>query len=150
MTPEIEKISKLMETQDYRCTSYPLYIIVEDKKVWGVKSDYAHGKERKDYDNLERDMLCDKCKEVWDTAEDELPEDCDEYECEDSFDNYRLEQHVPNLYAGFFFTEEAAKTHLANKGHHYNSTAVVYAISAVYNYELRSVMEYLSPNARLK
>lgn len=138
-----------METQDYRCTSYPIYIIVEDKKVYGVESSWSEDKERKDWDNIDpENELCNKCQKA---AEDgELPDECDEWDCEESFINYRIEECVPNLYAGFFFTEEAALAHLANKGHHYNSTAVVYAISAVYNYELRSVMEYLSPNARLK
>lgn len=144
----IKEISQEMITQDKRCTSYVYFVVVEDKKVWGVESQYAHGKERKDYDNLQREDLCDSCKKKWDEDED-LPDDCDEYECEDSFVNYRIETEVPNLYAGIFFTAKACEEHIKNKGHHYNGTQRSYGMSAVYNYELRAVMEHLSPTAQM-
>lgn len=146
---ELETLAEEMFTQDKRSTSYVYFVVVEDKKVYGIDSDYADGSERKDYDSLERSDLCEKCKKIWDNGE-ELPDECDEYGCEDSFVTYRIDRDVPNLYAGIFFTSKACDEHIKNKAHHYNGTARSYGMSAVYNYQLRAVMDHLCPKGGLK
>lgn len=139
MKEEIEHIKKEMLTQDNRATSYPIFIIVEDKKVYGVESGFADGRERKeDYG----DPLCDRCEFMADSNGPDYPDECDDCP-EEAFINYRIEKDVPNLYAGFFFTAEAAQNHLEESRHHYNFTAKTYAISAYNNHELKTVMKYL-------
>lgn len=139
MEEELARIKEQMLTQDNRATSYPIFIIVEDKKIYGVESGWADGRERKeDYDN----PLCDRCEAMADSNGPDYPEECDDCP-DDAFVNYRIEKDVPNLYAGFFFTAEAAQAHLDSNHHHYNSTAKVYATSAYNNYELRTVMQHL-------
>lgn len=138
MNEEMERIKHQMLTQSNRATSYPIFIVVEDKRVYGVASDLADGRERReDYGG----ELCESCKKLED-ENDYIPDDCED--CPDEmFVNYRIEEDVPNLYAGFFFTAEACIAHIESNAHHYNKTAKSYAISAYHNHELRDVMKYI-------
>lgn len=139
MPEEIAKIKELMLTQDNRATSYPIFIIVEDVRIYGVDGNFSmDGRERKEESD---GQLCESCEKLGEEGED-LPEDC-EFCSDDCFITYRIEKDVPNLYAAFFFTAEAAQAHLDVNHHHYNSTAHTYAISAYNNYELRAVMQHL-------
>ncbi len=74
--------------------------------------------------------------------EEYLPDDCDNCDNE-SFDYYRIQRDVPNLYAGFFFTAKACNEHLEANRHHYNSTAHSYAISATHNSELQTIIAFI-------
>jgi len=137
----LDNLKHEMLTQDQRSTSYPYFIIVEDKKVHGIDSAYSDDKERIDHDALDFNDLCEKCQKLSEDGED-LPEECDD--CSDEcFVHYRIEEDVPNLYAGIFFTAKAAQDHLDANHHHYNSTAKVYGMSAYHNGELRKVMFHL-------
>lgn len=140
-TENLKAIRELMLTQDNRSTSYPIFIIVEDKKVYGVAEEY--GGERERMEDFDYKDLCTRCLErVRDNRE--PVEDCDNWQCDKTFVNYRVEEDVPNIRAGFFFTEEQAEHHLKVQRHHYNSTAKTYAISAYHNTELKQVMEFLA------
>jgi hypothetical protein len=143
MHEELKHIAELMKSQNNRCTHLPIFIVVEDKKIYGVDSNFdCDGRERKDYDSIDRRHdLCDDCKELLEKGE-ELPDDCDDCS-EDAFVNFRIEKDVPNMRAAFFLTEEACDRHIIAQGHHYNETARSYAISACYNYELENVMNYV-------
>ncbi len=137
----MENIKKEMLSQPNRGTFLPLFIVVEDKKIWGMSPDYADGRERKDPDNIDHEWLCEDCQEK-ELTDEELPEDCEECDTE-CFVSYRLEKQVPNMRAAFFFTAKACDAHIAANPHHYNSTAHSYAISAYYNHELQTVMKFI-------
>lgn len=141
---EIQRVKNQMLTQDNRSTSYPIFIVVEDKKVWGYSDcDDYDGKERKE--EFDPNDLCATCSALYEENQGEMPEDdsCDEYSCGDTFNYYKIEKDVPNMRAAFFFTAEACNQHIEANGHHYNETAKSYAISGYYNSEIREVMKYL-------
>lgn len=142
----MKELQDEMLVQNNRSTSFPIFIVVEDKKVyWVSDSDY---KERKDDDYIDPDEdLCESCLELWKKRE--LPLECDAFDCDNSFIPYRIEKDVPNLRAAFFFTAEACDEHIAANRHHYNSTVRSYAISAYHNEELKSVMRHLSGKENL-
>ena len=134
----LEFVRSEMLTQDKRGTAYPIFIVVEDKKVYGIDSDFADGRDRKDPDSGSDHALCEECEKSY-AEVGTYPEHCDE--CPDeSFVGYRIEKDVPNLRAGFFFTAYACKAHIGGNRHHYNETARSYAISAIHNAELKAVM----------
>lgn len=136
---KIEDIKHELLTQDNRSTSFPIFIVVEDKKVWGVDQGSYDGRERnEDYD----EPLCDECEALVEGNGQDKPDDCDNCPSE-AFHYYRIEKDVPNLYAGFFFTAKACEEHLKNCYYHYNSTAHSYAISATHNTELKIVIDHL-------
>lgn len=141
----IEVIREKMLTQDPRSTSWPVFIVVESKKIYGVDSGASDGRERKDSDYFHIDDLCEECEEKFKKTG-RIPEECASYEecSDDTFVYYRLEDDVPNLRAAFFFTAEACDAHIAANPHHYNKTAHSYAISAYHNAELKAVIEYLA------
>ena len=135
----IPEIKHELLTQDNRSTSWPIFIIVEDRKIYGVGDGWEDGKERKDdYDHSD---LCEEC--ITKHEDGTVPDECENWGCITSFVNYRVEKNVPNLYGGFFFTAKAAEEHLAANRHHYNSTAKTYGISATHNSELQTVINYL-------
>lgn len=137
MEKEILKIKNELLTQNNRSTSFPIFIIVEDKKVYGIDPNFTDYRERiEDYDE---DDLCENCCKL---EPSEMPDDCDDCMA-DCFISYRIDKNVPNLYGGFFFTAKACEEHLQLNRHHYNKSANSYAISATHNYELKTVMEYL-------
>lgn len=136
----MEELKKEMLTQDSRCTADPIFIVVEDKKVYGVENNEL--RERKNTDLIDADKdLCIPCIELWNAGM--LPSECDNFACDSSFINYRIEEDVPNLRAAFFFTGKACDEHIAANRHHYNHTAHSYAISAYHNYQLKNVIEHL-------
>lgn len=133
---KIKAIRNGMLLQDKRGTSYPIFIVVEDQKVYWV-NDGVEGHERYG-EEWNRDGACEECNELHDKGED-TPDYCEE--CDDElFVPYRIEKNVPNLRAGFFFTASACGNHIQEQRHHYNDTAKTYAISAYHNEELKSVM----------
>lgn len=128
-----------MLLQDKRGTAYPIFIVVEDKKIYGMDSDFSEDKERKDFDTINRSDFCKECQKLWDEGE-ELPEKCEDWDCLDSFINFKIEKNVPNMRAGFFFTANACNEHIEQNRHHYGKEAHSYAISAYHNDELKAVM----------
>jgi len=139
----MDEIKQKMLTQNNRGTSFPIFIVVRDEKVYGVASDWRDGVERKDIDSIDIESeLCEACRTQY-NEHNELPDECDEYECEDSFIGYKIEKDVFQSRGAFFFTAEACDKHIENNRHHYGSQAHSYAISAYHNYELQQVMEHL-------
>ncbi len=139
-TENIKAVAELMRTQDNRSTSYPLFIVVESKKIYCDCGE--DGRERKDSDSYINEDLCDDCQALV-AADEELPDECENWQCSDTFIKYRIEKQVPNLRAGFFFTAASCDEHIRMQRHHYNETAQSYAISACYNWELKEVMDWL-------
>lgn len=141
MSSNLEDIAQEMLVQNNRGTSWPIFIVVEDQKVYGVDSDFTDcERERKDMDAINEDKdLCATCRAAYDETG-YLPEECDDSDCEDSFILYRIQKYVPNMRAGFFFTAKACDEHIKEQAHHYDKSAVSYCISAYNNEELRRVM----------
>ena len=140
MEKEIERIKDQMLTQDNRSTAYPIFIVVEKRKIYGVTYANSDGRERIEEDWYDGE-LCESCEAK---LEDGFTLDDDCNDCPDSaFRYYRTEEDVPNLRAGFFFTAEACDAHIQANRHHYDDTAKSYAISAYHNQELQAVMKYL-------
>lgn len=133
-----------MLIQNDRSTSWPIFVVVEDKKIYGIDQDFADGKERKEIDLIDVDDLCESCLAKYDDNM-EIPDDCDSCDA-GTFSHYRIENDVPNLRAAFFFTGKACDEHIAANHHHYNATAHSYAISAYHNSELKGVIEFLKSN----
>lgn len=133
---KIKEIRNGMLLQDKRGTAYPIFIVVEDQKIYWV-SDGEEGRERYG-EEFNTEGACEECVKLYEACED-VPSDCEE--CDDAlFVNYRTEKNVPNLRAGFFFTANACNEHIERNRHHYNSTAKSYAISGCHNEELKAVM----------
>lgn len=148
MPEDLKAIGDEMAVQDKRGTSYVYFIVVEDKKVLGIDSNYADGRQRKgvmEYD----EPLCDSCEAIAEANGPDIPDECDDCP-EDAFVWYRKEEAVPNLYAGVFFTAKACDDHIARNLHHYNGTARSYGMSAYHNEEMIAVMKFLCPNGNLK
>lgn len=144
----MEEIKKEMKTQitSYcltpynRSTSYPIFIVVEDKRIYGVEN--PDGRERRDFEDIDNFGFCELCKKEYETTN-EMPDECEDC-LEDTFINYLIEKNVPNLRGAFFFTAKACNEHIQSNRHHYDKTAKSYAISAYNNSELKTVMDYIT------
>lgn len=148
--PTILSIGREMFTQDKRSTSHVYFVVVENKKIYGVDSDWANGRERRDMDSIDtKTNLCEDCQKLYED-EGELPDECENWECDDSFIHYAIEEHRPNLYAGIFFTAKACDEHIERCSHHYNGTARSYGMSAYHNEELKAVMDFICPKGGLR
>lgn len=145
---DMQTLAQEMANQDNRGTQYPIFIVVEDRKVYGMDRDYRDcGKERKEMDFIETEDLCDKCEKIY-LETNELPEECENYNCEDSFVYYVIEKDVPNMRAGFFFTAKACEDHIAANHYHYQEPES-YCISAWRNPEMVMVMQSIFNQAGL-
>lgn len=141
MNEDMQTIKDYMLSQNKRGTAFPIFIIVEDKKVYGMDSDFAQDRERMPLDDMDMALLCESCQDQYDRLG-TIPDECDD--CDSgTFVGFRINEKVPNMRAGFFFTVQEAEHHLSVQRHHYNETAKTYAISAYHNRELRTVMEYI-------
>lgn len=127
-------------------TRQRLYYIAEDVKIYHVQDDAQDGRERKDSDNIDQDIdLCESCRElVEENGFEDLPNDCDEYDCATSFVSYRIEKEKPNLRAGVFFTAKAAADHIAENKHHYNDTVKIIPLTPWRNQEMVDVITHLT------
>lgn len=132
-------IGKIMNTQNNRATHFPLFIIVEDQKIYGVDPSFSDDKERTQETDV--DSLCESCQKAHE--EGTLPDDCDDC-LSDAFIHYKVEEDTANMRAGVFLTAQAAKDHLEANSYHYDKSAKVYAISAWRNPEMQRVMSFVS------
>lgn len=136
----MKEIQKEMSTQSNRGNSFPIFVVVEDQKIYGAGYGWADGEERKSDEDLDISLLCDKCQAKRQNGS--IPEDCDE--CDDEcFVPYQIQKDVPNMRAAFFFTAKACDEHIEANRHHYNDTAHSYAISAYHNPELQEVIKHI-------
>lgn len=140
----LKEIGREMNRQDNRGTSYPLFIVVREERIYGIESGWRDGVERKNTDGIDlKKEVCERCRKHYDEYN-ELPPDCEDFDCDDSFVGYRVEKDVPQLRAGFFLTAEACNAHIEANQHHYGRAAHSYAISAYNNHELQKVLRHLS------
>ena len=139
---KVSEIGKEMLIQNKRATSWVYFVIVEDKKIYNV--DPTDGiRERKSADAIDDvgDMFCESCLKRDDNGDD-LPDDCDDCD-EECFGYYRIEQHVPNLEHGIFFTAKACEDYIKSFPYRLDKSAQSYGMSGHNSDELRYVMAHL-------
>lgn len=147
MIETIREIGAEMNSQDHRSTSHPLFVVVQDMKIYGVDTAYGGVHERQDPDYVDDDCYCESCAELLEKGED-LPDDCDDC-MEGAFVTYRIEKDVPQLHHGVFFTAKACDEYIARRRYEFNGSNVSgdphsYAISAYWSEEMKLVQEHLS------
>lgn len=149
---KLEVIGKEMNKQDCRVTQWPLFVIQVDKKVY-VSSDMDYDDwERKPSDCFKLDDMCQKCKDSYDETGvipdkclyKPTPEDPVSFgKCpDDMFAYYKVEQDF-DLNAGVFLTAKACEEHIRLNHYHY-SNPQSYAIGSWRNYEMQTVLNFLS------
>ncbi len=126
-----------MAGQDNRATQNVMFVIEQDvDKYVEPGDDWTH---RRRVEEPIADRLCDDCKVLFDNDK-ELPEDCSW--CDDyAFDHFKVEKEFV-LGPGLFFTEKAARDHIASNDYHYNNPSV-YGVGAWRNYELQATQRLL-------
>lgn len=127
--------SKEMNTQDNRCTEYPLFVVWEKVKDYGDVS-WCDQVERKP--EIDIDNLCEKCQEKY--RIEDLPEYCEDCD-EDCFVWFNWEWK-PNLKAGFFLTAKACQEHIDQNDYHY-SEAKTYAYGCWRNPEMEEIIKFM-------
>lgn len=127
----MQRIGELIRTQDNRCTSEPLFLVQQKKRMYGMDPDYCE-----DYDwisedhevvanEIERaglDALEDKGKDItgWEKA-------------------YYVDQWE---FVTVCFTEQACKEYIEANAHNLNEPRI-YAASAYRNREMIAIREFL-------
>jgi len=141
---DLKTIGMSMAEQDNRGTQYPLFVIQVDYKDYALEGGDWDEKERKDHDLINERDLCGKCAKLWEKSE--LPEECWEWGCEESFDYFTVKTKF-DLEAGVFFTEEACHQHIEENKHHYDNPTS-YVVSAWRNPEMVAVMQTIIKSAQ--
>lgn len=134
----IKITSDELATQDNLVTNFPIWYVTEIKKVERSDGEF---KERLDYDAITEDKLCESCRKLWE-EDGELPEDCDNYFCEDSFWHFDKEREFTSYGSMFFFTQKACQDYIDSNRYHFNEPEP-YAGSAFRNGELEDVIHLL-------
>jgi hypothetical protein len=127
----MQQIGELIRTQDNRCTSDPLFLVQEKKRMYGMDPDYCEDYDwlSEDHeavaDEIERaglDVLDDKGVEIkgWEKA-------------------YYIDQWE---FVTVCFTEQACKDYIEANGHNLNEPRI-YAASAYRNREMIAIREML-------
>lgn len=132
---ELVKISEKMNSQDKRCTSYPLFVVYDREKEWNEDGDQRERKE-----DFDIDYLCDECKEELargGTLEDWCTE-CDS----DCFWSFNWVDRIQENH-GIFFTAEACDEYIQRRRYEFNKP-YSYAISAYWSEEMKLVMNVIS------
>lgn len=139
ISKEIIELSREMNHQNNRSTSYPLFIVVADEKRYGDPS-WCDNKERPE--EIEIDDLCESCAKLCEDDED-LPEDCDECDS-DAFHHYTVEKHVPQMNHGVFLTGKACDEYIKRRSYKMLPNAISYGISSYYSNDMKLAIQFLS------
>jgi hypothetical protein len=130
----LEELSKKINSQDKRSTSYPLFVVYD--KVQVFKED-GEERERKEE---ETDGMCDKCLKLCKEGGD-VPEDCDD--CDDcQFYHFDWEDRIQEN-DGIYFTAEACDEYIQRRRYAFNKP-YSYAISSYFSEEMKKVLEIIS------
>jgi hypothetical protein len=131
---------KELATQGNLATAWPVWYVTEEKEIIAPE-DRADHKKRLDDDFIDPDEdLCASCLEKW--KEQELPAECDDYKCEDSFYHYNLERQFTSYGSEFFLTQKACQEYIDDNAYHFRNPKP-YAGSAHRNYELQPIIQAL-------
>lgn len=128
----MRKIGELIRTQDNRCTSDPLFIVQQKKRIYGMDRNYFD-----DYEWLREDdheHVADRIERAGLDALDEQGEDVTGWEKLYYLDIWE--------FVTVCFTEQACKDFIAANGHNLNEPRI-YASSAYRNREMIAIREFL-------
>ena len=128
----MQQIGEWIRTQDNRCTSDPLFIVQQKKRIWGMDSDYCEDYEWVAEDDHEH------------IAEGVERAGCDALDCNG--------EDVPGWHKVYYvdqwefvtvcFTEKACQDYIAANGHNLTEPRI-YAASAYRNREMIAIREIL-------
>lgn len=131
---------KELATQNNLGTAWPIWYVTEIKKIQRPEGEGDH-KERKDTDSLDETDLCFKCVDLW-REDNELPDDCDNWGCRDSFWWYDEEREFASYGSEFFLTQKACQEYIDANRYHFNEPRP-YAGSAFRNHEIQPIIQAL-------
>lgn len=126
---EIQRIGRLISTQDNRATSEPLFIVQQKRRIWGIDGNYCcDGYEWVDEDDHE------VVAEGLQRAELDLIESSG-----DSVDGWYKVYYIDQwAFVTACFTEEGCKDYIASNGHNLTEPRI-YAASAYRNREMIAI-----------
>lgn len=139
LAEELIAIGKELAHQDNLATAWPIWYVTELKRT-PTTSDRADGKERLDVDMFSDEFLCESCRTA--QEEGELPEDCDNWECNESFYYYEENRVYASYGSCFFLTQKACQEYIDDNAYHFFNPQP-YAGSAHRNYEIQPVIQAL-------
>lgn len=128
----IEHIGKLICTQDNRCTSDPLFIVQQKKRICGMHSDYCDNYVWQKKDDWQH--VADRIEHAGLDALTEKGEDVTGWE-----KVYYTNQWE---FVTACFTEQACKDYIAENSHNLNEPRI-YAATLYRNREMIAVREFL-------
>lgn len=136
------RIGNELATQDNLGTAWPIWCVMERKKVYVDYMMSWDEKERRDSDYLDEDKLCDECKELYENGK--LTDTCESDMCHDDTFAYFSWDDVPVFWkgAGLFLTQKACQEHIDDNRYDYTDPRP-YAWSFYRNYELQPIVQAL-------
>ncbi len=144
------QIGERLRTQDNRITAHPIFEVQEQKRIYGIDTDYDPKIAWLWADeSVEVDARLAELAEVFYEEYGEEPEveDCGSDECFRAKGGKetlrRVGYHEYWEYVQPFFTEAAAELYIKQNGHNHRGKLRIYASSAFRNHEWQAVREWL-------
>lgn len=139
---QMQEIGNELAHQDNLATAWPIWCVMEHKKVYVDYVQSWDGKERQDPDYFDSKDLCDECRKAYE--ENELPEECSTDMCDESTFVYYNMEDVPSFWKGpgMFLTQKACQDHIDSNRYDYTDPRP-YAYSANRNYEMQAIIQFL-------
>ena len=127
-----EEIAKELRTQDNRATSYPIYLVQERRRIWGMDSAFAENYAWVDVDDSEN------------IADDEQAEELEQRE----FDDGKWEKvYYKDIFVTDqpFLTLKGAESYMAKERHNLESPRIFVA-SGWRNEEWKALLAFIEPD----
>lgn len=128
----MQRIGELLRTQDNRCTSDPLFLVEQKRRIYGMDSNYFE-----DYEWLREDDHEHVADRIERAGLDSLAEEGEDVTGWEKLHYLDLWEFVTVC-----FTEQACKDYIAANGHNLNEPRI-YASSAYRNHEMIAIREIL-------
>lgn len=136
----LTELSKKINKQDKRSTSYVYFMVRDREKEYGEEDYGFDEKERKDSDCLNTVDLCSECEKLWEEDK-ELPDDCDECHPE-AYHWFKWVNRI-QIEDGVFLTAEACDEYIQRRIYNFNKPHS-YGLSNYRSDEMRRVQEIIS------
>ena len=135
-------IGKELATQDNLGTAWPIWCVMEHKKVYVDYMQSWDNKERQDDEFFDPEDLCHTCRPLYERGE--LPNDCEDDQCDESTFAYYNMEDMPSFWKGpgMFLTQKACQDHIDSCHYDYTNPRP-YAYSAYNNFEMQPIIQAL-------
>lgn len=142
LADQLIAIGHELATQDNLHTAWPVWVVMERKKIYVDYMQSWDEQERMDPDYFDAEKLCDDCKKL--NEEGNLPDKCEFDLCDESTFAYYNWEDVPSFWKGpgIFLTQKACQEHIDSNSYDYTDPRP-YAYSAHRNYELQPIIQAL-------